>query len=159
MKAQSTAYTLRAAENSDFAFARKLYLATMKTLLSQLGAWDREEFEKRIRVSFRPDEFQIIVHGNEDIGFLHLIETDTDIMIAQIHLIRPYRRRGIGTKILMEIIGRADADHKTMSLSAPRNNPAIHLYERLGFKISRDTGEAIIDMLRDNGAAKVKSGI
>jgi ribosomal protein S18 acetylase RimI-like enzyme len=148
-----TAYNLRAAEHSDYEFARQLYLATMKSLLSQLGAWDREEFEKRIRESFRPDEFQIIVHGNENIGFLHLIETATDIKIAQIHLTHPYRRRGIGSKILTQIIGRADAEHKTMSLSAPRNNPAIHLYKRLGFTISMDNGDAIIDMFRDIGNA------
>lgn len=148
-----TQFRLRDARDTDYAFAKALYLETMETLLSELGAWDRIEFTGRIRRSFKPDEIQIIVYENNDIGFIHLIETSSDINIAQLHLADGYRGLGIGTKIIVKLVDRAEFEGKTLSLSAPRNNAAIRLYKRLGFKVSRDGGASIIDMSRDLGSS------
>ena len=48
-----------------------------------------------------------------------------------------YRGRGIGTKLLMQILGTAKMKYSAVSLSVRANNPVVHLYERTGFmKIS-----------------------
>ncbi len=142
-------FQLRDARDSDFSFAEALYLGTMEPLLSELGDWDRGNFQKRIRKNFKAQECLVIVVDGQDIGFMQVIETDIDLNIAQIHLVDGYRGLGIGTQIVNDLVARAERDGKTISLSAPRNNPAIALYQRLGFKISRDDGESIIDMLRE----------
>ena len=142
-------FQLRDARDSDFPFAEALYLGTMEPLLSELGDWDRGKFSKRIRTHFKAQECQMITVDGQDIGFMQVIETDVDLNIAQIHLVDGYRDQGIGTQIVTDLVARAEQDGKTISLSAPRNNRAIALYKRFGFKISRDDGESIIDMLRE----------
>lgn len=146
-------FQLRDARDSDFSFAEVLYLGTLEPLLSELGDWDRGKFRKRIRRIFKADESQVITIDGRDIGFMQVTETDGDLNIAQLHLANGYRGQGIGTQIVTDLIARAERDGKTISLSAPRNNPAIALYKRLGFTISRDDGESIIDMLREFNAA------
>jgi ribosomal protein S18 acetylase RimI-like enzyme len=140
-------FKLRDARESDFSFAEALYLGTMEPLLSELGDWDRDKFRKRIRGSFKASESQVITIDGRDIGFMQVIETDGDLNFAQLHLVDDYRGQGIGTEIFTDLVTRAERDGKTISLSVPRNNPAIALYKRLGFKISHDDGASIIDMI------------
>lgn len=146
-------FQLRDARDSDFSFAEALYLGTMEPLLSDLGGWDRGKFRKRIRRLFKAQESQVITVDGRDIGFMQVIETDADFNFAQLHLADGYRDLGIGTQIFTDLIVRAERAGKTISLSTPRNNPAIELYKRLGFRVSRDDGESIIDMLRECNAA------
>ena len=146
-------FQLRDARDGDLPFVEALYLGTMEPLLSELGDWDRDKFSKRIRTQFKAPESQVIIVDGQDIGFMQVIKADGNLNIAQLHLINAYRDQGIGTEIFTDLIVRAERGGKTVSLSVPRNNPAVALYKRLGFKISRDDGESIIDMLRDRDPA------
>ena len=146
-------FQLRDARDSDLPFVEALYLGTMEPLLSELGEWDRGKFSKRIRASFKALESQVIIVDGREIGFLQVTDTADDLNIAQVHLVDDYRGQGIGTEIFTDLIVRAKRDGKTISLSVPRNNPAVALYQRLGFRISRDDGEGIIDMLHQSEPA------
>jgi ribosomal protein S18 acetylase RimI-like enzyme len=142
-------FQLRDARDSDFPFVEALYLGTMEPLLSELGDWDRDKFRRRIRAQFKVWESPVITVYGQDVGFIQVIETDADLELAQLHLVDGYRDQGIGTQIVTDLVARAERDGKTISLSAPRNNRAIALYEGFGFKISRDDGGSIIDMIRE----------
>jgi len=146
-------FQLRDARNSDLPFVEALYLGTMEPLLSELGDWDRDKFSNRIRLSFKAPESHVIIVDGRDIGFMQVIETDADLNIAQVHLAEGFRGLGIGTQIATDLIARSEREGKTVSLSVPRNNPAIALYERLGFRTSRDDGGSIVDMIREPRAA------
>jgi ribosomal protein S18 acetylase RimI-like enzyme len=146
-------FQLRDARDNDFPFAEALYLGTMEPLVSELGDWDRGKFRKRFRTQFKAQECQVIIVDGRDIGFMQVIETDVDLNIAQIHLVDGYRSLGIGTQIVTDLVARAERDGKTISLSVPRNNRAIALYKRFGFKISRADGGSIIDMIREPRSA------
>ena len=146
-------FQLRDARNSDFPFAEALYLGTMEALLSDLGDWDLDKFRKRFRAQFKTQQCQVIIVDGRDIGFMQVAETDDDINIAQVHLAEGYRGLGIGTQIAADLFARSERSGKTISLSTPRNNQAIKLYERFGFKISRDDGGSIISMIRAPRAA------
>ena len=51
------------------------------------------------------------------------------------------RAQGIGTQLLQALIGSAaTSGHRMLSLSVSSDNPALRLYERLGFKIVGETG-------------------
>ena len=154
-------FQLRDAWDSDFPFAEALYLGTMEALLSELGDWDHDKFRKRFRAQFKTQECQVIIVDGRDIGFMQVAETDDDINIAQVHLAEGYRGLGIGTQIAADLFARSERNGKTISLSTPRNNQAIKLYERIGFKISRDDGGSIIDMIRaprSAGSPKLDDG-
>lgn len=57
-----------------------------------------------------------------------------------------HRGRGVGTALLSSLIERcSELGHPALSLSVQRSNPAVRLYERLGFReVSGDDGEAVM---------------
>ena len=65
----------------------------------------------------------------ELVGRLHL---------HQLHLSADFRRRGIGTRLLKDLLCRADSIGKPVTLEVMHGNPAKRLYLRLGF---RQTGQ------------------
>jgi ribosomal protein S18 acetylase RimI-like enzyme len=135
---EPTAFDLRPARMSDYGFVESLYLQTMQPLLVQLGAWDQDEVIARFKQHLRVKEVQIIAMNGEDAGFLQVVESAADITLAQIHLRAAFRRLGIGTRLILELLDRARASHRPVVLSVVRNNPALALYQRLGFTV---TGE------------------
>ena len=131
-------FKLRPARKRDYAYAEKLYVETMKPLLSRLDAWDEADLLARFRSDYRPDEIRIITVGGRDVGFLHVEEKHGEISLAQIHIEAPYRSRGIGTTLIKDLLREAGAKSKPVSLSVVKHNPAQTLYERLGFKVIGD---------------------
>jgi GNAT superfamily N-acetyltransferase len=56
--------------------------------------------------------------------------------------VRPGRRgRGIGTDLLNGLIEHARSRRLALSLSVQETNPALRLYQRLGFRLVRDEGD------------------
>jgi ribosomal protein S18 acetylase RimI-like enzyme len=60
------------------------------------------------------------------------------LYLRQLHLIPAYRRQGIGTQLIKDLLRRADARGKPVTLDVMHGNPARRLYLRLGF---RQTGQ------------------
>ena len=140
-------FQLRDAQDNDLAFAQRLYIGTMEPLLKALGAWDCACFTRRIRTSYKADESRIILVDGQQVGWIQITASDNDLNLAQIHLIDAVRGGGIGTRLVRDLLDRATREGKTVSLSTPRNNPAIALYERLGFEVAGDPAETIVHML------------
>ncbi len=67
----------------------------------------------------------------DDAGYGYVADDTPEIVIA----VRPdYRGRGIGRALLETLLVRAEGcGLPALSLSVDRDNPATHLYERLGF--------------------------
>ena len=62
-------------------------------------------------------------------GFL-----DASTPVLAIAVAEPHRNRGIGTALLTALATAARADDiPALSLSVGATNPALHLYERIGF--------------------------
>jgi ribosomal protein S18 acetylase RimI-like enzyme len=57
-----------------------------------------------------------------------------------ITLLPEHRSQGIGTQLLRELQNEAAAAGKSLSIHVETFNPALHLYERLGFKVIEDKG-------------------
>lgn len=73
-----------------------------------------------------------------------------DEMIPElaVSVLPEYRGRGIGTVLLAALIDRCDAlGFPAISLSVRRANPAIHLYEKLGFREASGNDEEAVLML------------
>lgn len=65
-----------------------------------------------------------------DQGFAYLDDETPELGIA---LWPQFRRQGIGTALLKHLLEAAKNLYSSISLSVSPNNPAIRLYERLGF--------------------------
>jgi GNAT superfamily N-acetyltransferase len=59
------------------------------------------------------------------------IDTSTPELCVAVH--PEARGGGIGTQLLQRLLQRADESHDSVSLSVSVRNPAVRLYQRLGF--------------------------
>ena len=135
MPPRAPSFNLRNARGSDYDFAERLYLATMKPLLSRLGALKETELVANFKRLYDPGDVKIIVVDGSDAGWLQVNENEQEISLFQIHIGSAYRSRGIGTRLMQNLLARGRERGKPVFLYVVRNNPAISLYKRLGFKV------------------------
>ena len=57
-----------------------------------------------------------------------------------IALLPEHRGNGVGSSLLRDLLAEADADGKRVTIHVERLNPALRLYERLGFSVAEDKG-------------------
>jgi ribosomal protein S18 acetylase RimI-like enzyme len=135
-------------EDEEFLFA--VYSSTRADEM-RLVDWGEAEKEAFLRMQFKAQdqfytqnypgaEFQIILTGEQPIGRLYTHKRENEIRIMDISLLPEYRGRGIGSSMLNRILEEASNDHLSVSIHVERNNPALHLYERLGFCLIEDIG-------------------
>lgn len=60
---------------------------------------------------------------------------DGDTPEVSVAMLPGYRGQGIGTALLTKLIAQADGRYAALSLSVDPQNPALRLYERLGFVV------------------------
>lgn len=88
-----------------------------------------------------PDaEFQIILSDGEPAGRLYVDRWPEEIRIVDIALLPEYRNGGIGTFLLKRLISESEENGKPLSIHVEKFNPALRLYERLGFSTIADRG-------------------
>lgn len=57
-----------------------------------------------------------------------------------IALLPPHRGRGVGSALLAALTAEAEAAGKPLTIHVERFNPALRLYQRLGFAAVEDKG-------------------
>ena len=67
---------------------------------------------------------------------------DEETPSLAVSVTEPYRNKGIGTAMLTALLeSLRDHGFRQASLSVQKENPAFHLYQRLGFTVVREIGE------------------
>jgi ribosomal protein S18 acetylase RimI-like enzyme len=113
--------------------------------------WTGEEKDNFLRMQFRAQDkyykeiypeaqFQIIHLDDKPIGRLYTHRRVNEIRIIDIALLPEFRKRGIGSTLLQEVLEEAKERNLPVSIHVERFNPAIRLYERLGFHQVEDQG-------------------
>jgi GNAT superfamily N-acetyltransferase len=73
--------------------------------------------------------FRLLSTDNPGYGFI-----DESMPEVSIVVLGSFRGRGIGTELLSTLLEKAaDAGFQALSLSVSKDNPALQLYEKLGF--------------------------
>nr|WP_241737626.1 GNAT family N-acetyltransferase [Neptunicella marina] len=93
---------------------------------------DDEEHLKRIQVHF--EHVHLILIDEQAVGMLKYWQTDNEIKIAQLQLMPSTQGKGLGKAILQDIMQQANELNLPVRLSVLKENPAKHLYYRLGFE-------------------------
>ncbi|GAA4276117.1 GNAT family N-acetyltransferase [Aquimarina mytili] len=125
------------AKETDRDFLLDLRISSMQEHLHTAGLYlSNEEHKSRVDVHF--DASQIILKSSQRIGLLKSLETQDNIEILQLQILPEFQGMRIGKHIIDNIISRAKHESKKVTLKVLKENPAKHLYERLGFKV---TGE------------------
>ena len=89
---------------------------------------------------FAGAQFDLILLGDQPIGRLYVDRRADEIRIVDIALVPECRGRGIGGNIMRDLLLEAEAAGKPVRIHVERNNPALNLYQRLGFEHIADTG-------------------
>ena len=110
---------------------------------AQKEAFLRSQFEAQdawYRESYAGATFDVIAVDDEPAGRLYLHRGESEIRIVDIALLPEHRGKGIGTALLSDLLSEADAAGKSVTIHVERLNPALRLYERLGFSVAEDKG-------------------
>lgn len=138
----------------DEPFIFQLYASKWVEHLENWG-WDLEQKEKFLRCQFQAQqhsyqvqfperEHRIVLKANQPIGNILIIKNTNSICLADITLLTSDRNQGIGTLLIRNLLTEAGNSRKPVHLQVEKLNPAIHLYERLGFVKTEDTGTHFI---------------
>lgn len=122
------------ADENDIDFLLNLRMKTMNPHYETSGlSTDRETTMQRVLYKF--EKANIILLDNQPIGLLKLDRTFTNIEVLQLQIDPSQQGKGLGKKILEDILEEASIAGKTVSLSVLKTNKAQHLYKSLGFRI------------------------
>jgi len=128
---------LRDAVPQDFDYCARLYFDGMDRIIEELGL-DRSAQVAGFRHRWELPQVRIITLDEADVGWLQSAEEGDTVFLGQIFVDAPFRRQGIGTEVMKRLIGEATKRDKAMTLGVVKTNPALRLYERLGFCVTHD---------------------
>ena len=136
--------------SDDREFLLELYGSTREAELEQTD-WSNAQKSEFVRMQFDaqfkyyaqhyPDTLRLIIRQNDEaLGRLYLDRWADEHRIVDIALLPRARGQGFGTAILNDLKEEADASEKPLTIHVEKNNPAMSLYRRLGFKTIEDKG-------------------
>jgi GNAT superfamily N-acetyltransferase len=129
--------TLRPARTHDFDFCEALYFAGMESIIRELKL-DRVAQVLSLRRQWEMTQVRIITLDGADIGWLQSTTRGDALFLAQLFVQASFQRRGIGTEVINRLIGEAARGCQAVELAVVRVNPALRLYEPLGFRITHE---------------------
>ncbi|MCP1997250.1 GNAT family N-acetyltransferase [Flavobacterium sp. HSC-61S13] len=122
----------RPATNNDLSFLLHLRKDTMSTYLRE-SQLDHSESGHLDRIHYAFEYAEIILLHQKPIGLLKTRLEDSILEIIQIQILPEFQKLGIGSQLILNIIRQATLKNLTVHLSVLQVNPALRLYQRLGF--------------------------
>ena len=135
--------TLRKVLPEDAQFLERLYFDTRRHEVSAWG-WPAAQQEMFLRMQFNaqhlsystafPDADDHIVSVDDSVaGRIMIVREQADKRVIDIALLEEHRNHGVGTELLRRVIDECAAEDSALRLQVLRGNPAVRLYQRLGF--------------------------
>lgn len=137
--------------DDDLEFLGKLYASTRKEEVDQVTHWTEEQKAEFLDQQFKAQhefytqqftdaEFLIIEQNEQAVGRVYIDRREKEIRLIDIALLPETRGQGFGTALLKEILDEGRSSNLPVSIHVEKNNPAMRLYKRLGFKDIEDQG-------------------
>jgi ribosomal protein S18 acetylase RimI-like enzyme len=130
---------LRPARPEDAEFVFQTLKATMREYVDQTWGWDEEWQRAYFEMRFDPAENQIVVLDDQGIGVIGVEKREDEVVLSSLYILPEYQGRGIGTRLIKDVLAQAFRDGLPVGLRVLRVNPARRLYERLGFVVVEET--------------------
>lgn len=144
----------RAVNESDFPFLRSLYATTRAQEMAATGWHEQQKIfflhsqfqlqHNHYQQQFPNAHFDIIVLNTMSVGRLYYGWENDDLRLIDIALLPEYQRKGIGNRLIRELMHRVAERKGKLILHVDINNPARNWYLRLGFIVS-DNSQALIN--------------
>ena len=142
--------TFRPITEEDLEFLCELYGDTRREELAS-APWSEEEKRAFLRMQFEAQHrfyqsqfpqarFDLLLHEGRRVGRLYVDRRADEIRLIDIALLSAFRNRGWGGRLLRDLLEEARDAGKPVRIHVEKFNPAMRLYERLGFRRLRDAG-------------------
>jgi ribosomal protein S18 acetylase RimI-like enzyme len=129
---------LRRARPADLDFFYETRRAGFRSSVEQVyGAWNEMEQRRLAEREFGEMEIEILDRGGAPIGYQAIVRELDHWFLDEIALVESERGRGLGTRMIRDIMSAAREARLPLRLSVLQVNPAQRLYTRLGFRITR----------------------
>lgn len=135
--------SLRPYGDDDREFLFKLYSSTRIHEIASFG-WPPSQQEAFLRMQFTAQqrwysmsytqaEHHIIEQESVPIGRIMAYRQPPAAVLVDIALLPEHRGKGIGGELIRQLIEKCNQEKLPLRLQVHRGNPALRLYERLGF--------------------------
>jgi ribosomal protein S18 acetylase RimI-like enzyme len=142
--------SLRPITPTDEDFLFNVYASTRADEMARVD-WNDIQKESFLRMQFNAQhqyyvenyigaEFSVILQNDQLVGRLYIHRRQNEIRIMDIALLPEYRKQGIGSSLLQDILQQGSDSGLPVTIHVERFNPALQLYERLGFRQKEDKG-------------------
>ena len=142
--------SLRLATPADTEFLVAVYAATRMEELAVTGWSDEQKAafcqmqftaqDSHYRQHYPTAEFSVIEVSGTPVGRLYVDRWTREIRIMDIAVLPEHRGNGTGTDLLVGLQREAAETGRCLSIHVESFNPALRLYERLGFQMTEDKG-------------------
>ena len=143
--------SLRPITTEDMDFLRRLYRSTREEELAMVVDWSEEQKDWFIRMQFDAQHtwyqehyvgasFDVLLIDGVPAGRLYVHRREREIRLVDISFLPEFRGYGLGTAILRQLCTEAEAAGKPLTIHVEKYNPAMRLYQRLGFCRIDETG-------------------
>jgi ribosomal protein S18 acetylase RimI-like enzyme len=144
-------YALRPETENDVPFLRLLYISTRWEELAPIIEWTEAQkvafLESQFalqrhhyRTYYGSADWGVLEHADTPMGRLYVDRQAKTLLVVDVSLLPEWRRRGIGTALMLDVCAEARAGGKTVTIAVEKYNPAQRLYRRLGFHETSDEG-------------------
>lgn len=140
----------RPISDDDLEFLHRVYAETRREELS-VTPWTEEEKRTFLRLQaeaqhrhyqlhYTGSDFLVILVDGVPSGRLYVGRWSKEIRVVDIALLPEARGSGVGTRILKDLLDEGARTGRCVTIHVERMNPALRLYERLGFVVEEDKG-------------------
>jgi ribosomal protein S18 acetylase RimI-like enzyme len=137
--------TFRPIAPDDMELLLRIYRSTREEELALVPDWTEEMKDSFIRHQFGAQHswyqehyvdahFDVVLVDGVPAGRLYVHRRNREIRLVDITLLPEFRRGGLGTSLLRDLMAEGEAAGKPVTIHVEEFNPAKNLYERLGFR-------------------------
>lgn len=145
------AITLRPVRDEDMDFLLRVYHGTRLEELATIADWSEEQKLTFVRQQFAAQHawyqehyvgatFDVVMVGGVPAGRLYVHRREAEIRLMDIALLPELRGQGVGSTLLADLLAEAESAGKPLTIHVEKYNPAMRLYQRLGFTTIADRG-------------------
>lgn len=129
----------------------RVYRSTREEELAMVVDWTDEQKDAFVRSQFEAQhawyrdhyggaQFDVILVDGVPAGRLYVHRRDREIRLVDITLLPEFRAGGVGTSLLRDLLAEGETAGKPVTIHVEVFNPAMRLYERLGFSPIEERG-------------------
>jgi GNAT superfamily N-acetyltransferase len=147
--------TLRPIAPEDMDFLLRVYRSTREEELGMIVDWSEEMKAAFVLQQFQAQHdwyqehyvgatFDVILVDGIPAGRLYVHHREKEIRLVDITLLPEVRTGGLGTSILRDLMDESETAGKPLTIHVEIYNPAMRLYERLGFRPIEERGPYLL---------------